>query len=206
MTWIFGYGSIIWRPDFPYAERREGWVVDHTRRFWQGSPDHRGTPSQLGRVVTLVPSEGEICWGVAYRLHLEHEDEVMAYLDHRERGGYVRFDVDFTTAVTPAGTLLQDSTAGDIVRAITYIASPTNDYYLGPVAHPQMVAQISRARGESGKNADYVLNLAKGLLEMGLRDAHVEGLAASLKEVAAKEDVATTVGAPTPLETAKVVA
>ncbi|KLT42082.1 ChaC-like protein [Cutaneotrichosporon oleaginosum] len=185
MTWIFGYGSIIWRPDFPYAERTLAFVANHTRRFWQGSPDHRGTPTSLGRVVTLVPEEGAVCWGFAYRVPPERVDEVMAYLDHRERGGYVRITVPFHRAHAVCANPLHNIKPEDAVESITYIAAPDNEHYLGPDALPRMVKQIAGAAGESGRNADYVINLATHLKEMGLDDPHVFTLAQAVREAVA---------------------
>lgn len=187
-TWVFGYGSIIWRPDFEFAEKRTGWVNDHTRRFWQGSPDHRGQPGALGRVLTLVPELGSECWGVCYRLPKEKEDDIMAALDYRERGGYVRINVPFEYEVSPGVT--------EKVTAITYIASPDNKYYLGPVPMEDMVRQIYFARGESGKNIDYVLNLARHLETMGLADDHIHELAVQLESRAAKEAIPAQLQSP----------
>jgi cation transport regulator ChaC len=66
--WIFGYGSLVWRPAFPHRRRRPASIRGFCRRFWQASTDHRGTPEAPGRVVTLIESPGDRCWGMAYEV------------------------------------------------------------------------------------------------------------------------------------------
>jgi cation transport regulator ChaC len=151
--------------------------------------------------VTLVPTDGEKCWGVAYCLPPGREDEVLAYLDHRERGGYVRIQVEFTVA--PSDALASMGVAGfnddnaavgtKTVTAITYIAAPTNSHYLGPAPLDVMVAQIAFARGESGRNAEYVLNLANHLRQMGLEDEHIQQLAKGVADKVAKGECCSPV-------------
>jgi cation transport protein ChaC len=84
--WVFGYGSLIWRADFDYAEVQPGYIKHFSRRFWQGSPDHRGTPQSPGRVVTLIEQADAICWGNAYRLNQASATQTLKHLDHREKG------------------------------------------------------------------------------------------------------------------------
>ncbi len=85
-VWLFGYGSLIWKADFDYIERRPARIHGWARRFWQGSHDHRGTPQAPGRVVTLIPDPDAHCAGMAYLI----TPEVFDHLDHREKNGYLR--------------------------------------------------------------------------------------------------------------------
>lgn len=170
MRWIFGYGSLIWRPEFAFAERRAACLRGFARRLWQGSPDHRGAPGAPGRVATLVPDAAALCWGVAYRVEDAVREAVLAALDLRESGGFERCQVAL------------GFDAGDVglAPALTYIAPAHNPNYLGPAPLPEMAAQVRRAQGRSGSNAEYVLELAQALRGLGVEDAHVEALAALL--------------------------
>lgn len=89
--WIFAYGSLIFRPSFEYLERRRAFLPDYVRRFWQGSPDHRGIPEAPGRVATLVPAaqdKKEWCGSCVYRLDPQHSENILAELDIREQAGF----------------------------------------------------------------------------------------------------------------------
>ncbi len=165
-TWIFGYGSLVWRPSFPFVERRTGFIVGHRRRFWQGSTDHRGVPGAPGRVVTLVPEPGARCWGVAYRLASTESERVLEHLDVREKGGYDRIEIPFL----PEG-------GRDPISALLYVATPQNPNYLGPAPLEEIAAQVRRSAGPSGPNSEYVLRLAQFLVEVGADEPHVLELA-----------------------------
>lgn len=169
--WLFGYGSLVWRPDFEHAERHPAVIEGWTRRFWQGSSDHRGVPEAPGRVVTLVPEPGARCHGVAYRVAPEAVDGVLAGLDHRERGGYAR--IELSLQLLRAGPGAPPTT---IPGARMYLATPDNPSYLGPAPLPEMAAQIARSHGPSGPNAEYLLRLADALRELGADDEHVFAL------------------------------
>ena len=76
-VWLFGYGSLIYKVDFPFLEQRPASIRGWERRFWQGSHDHRGTPESPGRVVTLIEKPDAVCKGMAFRVSpnvFEHLD------------------------------------------------------------------------------------------------------------------------------------
>lgn len=158
--WVFGYGSLLWRADFPYQACRRAHIRGWSRRFWQASRDHRGTPRAPGRVVTLIARPGERCDGLAYRV----EENSLARLDHREQDGYQRVAVDIHTARGP-------------LPGITYVAPPGNPGYLGPRRLDEMARQILEAAGASGRNLDYLRGLAEALRRLGVADNHVAALA-----------------------------
>lgn len=161
-VWVFGYGSLVWRPDFPFAERRPAFIRGWARRFWQGSTDHRGVPGAPGRVVTLVPQAGAECRGMAYLIAREEREAVLAHLDYREKGGY-RMD----------RILLHFADGSPPAEGLVYHATPDNPNYLGPAAPDAIARQVIASRGPSGPNVDYVLRLAEALRAIGAEDLHV---------------------------------
>lgn len=156
LHWVFGYGSLIWRQDFPFLDARRARIDGWTRRFWQGSHDHRGVPDDPGRVVTLIESAGARCFGRAFLVG----EEVFEHLDHREKNGYERHEV----------TLFFDD---DETAGVTYIARIDNFAFLGDAPLGDIVEQIRRCNGPSGSNRDYVLELARALRELDVDDPHV---------------------------------
>lgn len=178
-TWLFGYGSLIWRPDFAFSQRVRGFVRGWSRRFWQGSPDHRGVPEAPGRVVTLVADPDAACWGVAYRLSEDTASATLARLDWREREGYERHTVEFH-AVDRA------SSAG-AWPALVYVARADNRHYLGPASLESIARQIRSAAGPSGANSAYVLELEAALRSLDVSDPHVSEIVEALALAAAPE-------------------
>ncbi|KAI1127915.1 ChaC-domain-containing protein [Nemania abortiva] len=188
--WIFGYGSLIWKPPPHYDRRIPGWVTGYVRRFWQLTPstsqDHRGTPAAPGRVVTLIErsfwasladahdSAPEKVWGTAYRIKAEHVDEVSKYLDIREINGYTIHYTPFHPA---------DGSAP--IRTLVYIGTPDNDQFVGPQDPQALAEHIQKSEGPSGLNRDYLLGLEKALDELSpeSEDAHVTDLSNRLREI-----------------------
>lgn len=156
--WIFGYGSLIYKVDFPYVERQTALLCGWSRRFWQGSQDHRGTPDAPGRVVTLIREPKARCRGVAYLVN----ESVFEHLDHREKNGYERHQTQL---------LLEESDA--TVSGTFYIATSDNPAFLGDGSDQHLAQHIANSAGPSGSNADYLLSLANALRNIGEHDDHV---------------------------------
>jgi cation transport regulator ChaC len=166
-VWLFGYGSLLYKVDFPYLERQSASIAGWERRFWQGSHDHRGTPQAPGRVVTLIKATNAVCYGLAYR----GNPDTYAYLDVREKNGYLRFFTPMT---------FND---GQQTEGLVYVASETNQAFLGPASLTEMARHIAHSHGPSGSNADYLLRLDDALSELGADDEHVAGLAIRVRQL-----------------------
>ncbi|MBF0279952.1 MAG: gamma-glutamylcyclotransferase [SAR324 cluster bacterium] len=161
--WIFGYGSLIWKPGFSYVEQRKGYIRGWSRRFYQGSTDHRGVPGSPGRVATLLNDPQAICWGIAYRIEEKNLDSIFSYLDYREKGGFSRYLLDF-----------HESDDCEVsCRVYVYVADPDNPEYLGPAGDTEIARQIHRSTGPSGPNIEYLMRLSEKLRSIGVMDEHV---------------------------------
>ncbi|KAG0171362.1 hypothetical protein DFQ30_001117 [Apophysomyces sp. BC1015] len=174
--WVFGYGSLIWKPPIHYESK-----VGHdneSNSIQQHSEDHRGTPEKPGRVVTLIPSHewvtiedthghNDMTWGVAFKIPSDDVETTRAYLDHREKNGYTVHTVHVYTAANDKEPIVRD--------ALVYIGTTNNEAYVGPAPMEAIAKQIHESYGPSGWNAEYLLNLAEALREISpdARDDHV---------------------------------
>lgn len=166
-VWLFGYGSLIYKVDFPYLQAKPAYITGWQRRFWQGSHDHRGTPEAPGRVVTLVEAAGKRCVGMAYQV----TPDTFAHLDQREKNGYLRFFTELHWLDNAAPDSTADSSA--TTQGVVYIANPDNAAYLGPAPEVVIAKQIAESRGPSGPNSEYLLKLAQALRQLNEQDEHV---------------------------------
>ena len=151
-VWLFGYGSLIFKVDFPYLQSRPASIQGWSRRFWQGSHDHRGTEKNPGRVVTLIEDSNAICGGIAYLV----DASVFSQLDVREKNGYLRITTEMT---------FND---GSVDNGLVYIATRDNEAWLGEASEYDIARQICSSEGSSGPNRDYLMELAQALRELGL--------------------------------------
>lgn len=157
--WVFGYGSLCWRPGFRFDKAVVGYVRGFSRKFWQGNSTHRGTTSKPGRVATLIEDDKGCVHGVSFAVSGE---AAIPYLQQREctLGGYV---THFTTFY-PLGDSSTSSNS-QVLRVLVYIATPKNDLWLGDAPPVSIARQIAESRGDSGHNAEYLVRLADFMRE-----------------------------------------
>ena len=168
MPWLFGYGSLIWRPNVKFVQKAPAILRGWTRSFSQMSVDHRGTPASPGRVLTLRRCAGEDCVGRAFRIADDVWLETVRYLDEREKGGYQGVQVEIQ---------VDDET----VSALTYIAPPGNPHDVGLEPTSKLISIMATAAGPSGSNREYLLALVSALRAEGIIDPYLESLAALLE-------------------------
>ncbi len=168
---MFGYGSLIWRPDFPYLEHQIASINGFARRFWQNSHDHRGTPDAPGRVVTLVYEPDSVCLGMAYRLDDEIVQSTFEQLDYREKNGYERHEVTLQ---------FKDQSQKP---GLVYIAAEDNFAYAGESRPDDIAGIIAKSHGPSGANREYLFKLAIALRELNIDDPHVFDLEQRVKNL-----------------------
>ncbi len=166
--WLFGYGSLIYKVDFPYVDCATAYLDGWQRRFWQGSHDHRGTPEAPGRVLTLIEAPAKRCFGKAYRVTLNEFD----HLDHREKNGYVR---------QLAPLQLAD---GRQRTGVFYVGLTNSPAHLGEASERAIAEQIFRSEGPSGSNRDYLHQLQDALAAHGEVDDHVMAIDRLVRQLA----------------------
>jgi len=164
--WVFGYGSLMWRPGFAHIERHQARITGYHRAFCVYSYHHRGTPQKPGLVLGL--SRGGACRGILYRVAADKAEETIAYLREREQVTAVYLEVR-TKAVR-----LSDATWIDNV--LTYVADPGHEQYAGRLDLTTQAKLIARGEGKSGLNPDYLASMIEHLQDSGIRDTALEAL------------------------------
>ncbi|KAF2221761.1 ChaC-like protein [Elsinoe ampelina] len=193
--WLFGYGSLIWKPPPHYDLRVPGYIEGYVRRFWQSGEDHRGTPEAPGRVVTLLDRKfwetltdhhadaPPLTWGAAYRIPAPKVAEVQEYLDIREINGYSMQYVPFL----PAPSFKTEERLETPIPCLVYIGLPDNPQFVGPQDPQQLAEHIVTHEGPSGLNKDYLyeLDMALSQLSAESQDEHVHDLARRCRQIEA---------------------
>lgn len=166
--WVFGYGSLIWRPGFAHVETQRARLFGYRRALCIYSHVHRGTPERPGLVLGL--DRGGSCIGMAFRVPGDLHAEVIAYLRERE----------LVTNVYLERTVDVRLENGATVAAVTYVADRRHGQYAGALGEADAAGFVSGAVGQSGPNEAYVLSTIEHLKALGIRDHWLEGVARRL--------------------------
>jgi len=161
--WVFGYASLIWRPEFDAAEHRGALVHGWHRALRMRSRVNRGTPQQPGLVFALLP--GGSCRGVIYRMRRDNADQELQRLWQREMPTGV-YDPRFLPCHTAQG----------VVPALAFTLSRRSESYMGRIPDEQVVHILRHARGRYGTTLEYLAETAHALRKRGLHDREIERL------------------------------
>jgi cation transport protein ChaC len=168
--WVFGYGSLMWRPGFPFAERRHAHLHGYHRSLCVFSHVHRGTPGNPGLVMGL--DRGGRCHGVAFRVEAHEAEATVHYLREREQA----------TAVYLERRLPVRLDDGRKVAALAYVADKAHEQYAGRLSFDEVLRLVRQGEGVSGRNPDYVRSTHEHLLGMGVVDQLLERIVMALDQ------------------------
>lgn len=173
--WVFGYGSLLWNPGFPYREKVIATLPGWHRSFCMRSIHHRGTEEEPGLVLALDADNGAHCQGLALLVEEGHEAKTLEELRARE----------LISSAYLERMLHVDLRDGRRVEAVTYVIDPHHVQY----CHLDLEEQaqiISTAVGGRGPNTDYLHNTASHLFELGIEDSDLDWLSVRVRELTAK--------------------
>ena len=164
--WVFGYGSLVWNPEFAHAEAALATLTGWHRSFCMRSIHHRGTVEDPGLVLALDARPGASCRGLAFRVAPGTEAETLSALRQRELVSSA-----YLEKVLPV--VLDD---GRAVAALTYVIDPEHEQYCD-LELDEQARIIAGAVGGRGPNAEYLTNTAAHLEALGIDDAELSWLA-----------------------------
>ena len=172
--WVFGYGSLMWDPEFPVAETRIACAAGWRRSFCMWSIHYRGTVEAPGLVLALDRDPMASCEGLALRVTPGAEAETLARLRARElvSSAYLEVEVPLTLR------------GGGEVQALTYVVDPDHSQYSGALDPARQAEIILQARGGRGLNRDYLWSTVDQLDALGIADDDLRGLAARVRALA----------------------
>ena len=158
--WVFGYGSLVWNPLFPFEEKRVVTTHGYHRSFCLWSRVNRGTPDSPGLVLGL--DRGGRCTGVAYRIPARLAEDELRLLWRREMllGSYAPKWVHVTHGKRS-------------FRALAFVVNRDRSGYAGRLAAEAIVDRLVHAKGTIGTGLDYLRQTIDGLAALGIRDPNL---------------------------------
>lgn len=184
--WVFGYGSLMWRPGFEYLERRMARLRGYRRAFALRSVRYRGTPEAPGLVLGLDWDPNASCTGMAFRVCPTRAEAVRTYLAERELVTRSYFEVLHPVTLDGGGQ----------VDAICYILDRTHPQYCGGLDLAAQAQIIAHAAGPAGTNRDYLHNTVAHLVELGVEDPALQDLDLRVREIAGGPEAPASASAP----------
>jgi glutathione-specific gamma-glutamylcyclotransferase len=167
--WVFGYGSLMWRPGFAFLERAAATLHGRRRAFCIYSVHHRGTHERKGLVLGLAP--GGSARGMAYRVADAEWPATYAYLREREQPTETYVEARVTVRLA----------SGRRMEALTFLSDKAHPQWAGALSLERQAELISGAVGLSGRNVDYLADLVEHLRAEGIRDRSMETLLAMVE-------------------------
>ncbi|MHC1948737.1 gamma-glutamylcyclotransferase [Bradyrhizobium sp. UFLA06-06] len=170
--WVFGYGSLMWKPGFEFLEQLPARLIGEHRALCVYSFDHRGTPEKPGLVLGL--DRGGACRGIAFRVAARLRHDTIAYLRGREQTTNVYREV--------MRSVWLENAARERVSALAYVVDRGHVQYAGRLSLAEQQRLVLQGHGRSGNNRDYVLSTVASIEKQGFRDTQLHQLATTLHD------------------------
>jgi cation transport protein ChaC len=170
--WVFGYGSLMWRPGFEFIEQVPARLIGEHRALCVYSFVHRGTPEKPGLVLGL--DRGGACRGIAFRVAEQNRAATVANLRAREQVTSVYREV--------MRSVWLENEARQRVSALAYVVDRGHVQYAGRLSLADQLRHVLQGHGQSGANREYVLSTVKAIEAEGFRDNQLHRLASMLRD------------------------
>ncbi|MCY4312861.1 MAG: gamma-glutamylcyclotransferase, partial [Gammaproteobacteria bacterium] len=167
--WVFGYGSLMWKPGFRYLDSGPARLYGFSRRLCLWSIHYRGTPERPGLVVGLIP--GGSCHGMAFQIDGSCREETLQYLHDREMTNYAYRPIVKSVYLEK----------GAKAEALAFVSRKDHKQFASLNSDNDIIDIIKGAEGPMGTNADYIINTVTHLKEIGIHDSRLCRIANRLK-------------------------
>jgi len=168
--WVFGYGSLMWSPDFPHAERRAALLYGYHRSLCIYSHRHRGTPEVPGLVMGLCP--GGSCWGVAFRVPARRVRSALAILWDREMVNRVY-----------QPRIVRVRSGRGAIPAVAFVADTAHRQFAGRLSVPMTARLVAQGRGQRGENFEYLEQTVAHMDELGIREGQLHRVLGAVRRL-----------------------